>query len=102
MQSTEKAGNFRASAIGSGCHRGGEHGRYWSVCRGPGHRDSGKYGIGDESRAGPDHAGALREGQMVHKGDPLLEIDPKPYQAALTECPGATGARPGCAERSED
>lgn len=28
------------------------------------------------------------EGQMVHKGDPLLEIDPKPYQAALTEAQG--------------
>lgn len=28
------------------------------------------------------------EGQMVHKGDPLLEIDPKPYQAAVTQMSG--------------
>jgi len=28
------------------------------------------------------------EGQMLHKGDPLLEIDPKPYQAALTQTQG--------------
>ena len=29
-----------------------------------------------------------REGQMVRKGDPLLEIDPRPYQAALTQVQG--------------
>jgi len=29
-----------------------------------------------------------REGQMVHKGDPLLEIDMRPYQAALTQAEG--------------
>jgi len=29
-----------------------------------------------------------KEGQMVHKGDPLLEIDPRPYQAALTQAEG--------------
>jgi len=29
-----------------------------------------------------------REGQMVHKGDPLLEIDTRPYQAALTQAEG--------------
>jgi membrane fusion protein, multidrug efflux system len=29
-----------------------------------------------------------REGQMVKKGDPLLEIDPRPYQAALTQAEG--------------
>jgi uncharacterized protein (TIGR03435 family) len=28
------------------------------------------------------------EGQMVHKGDPLLDIDPRPYQAALTQMEG--------------
>ena len=28
------------------------------------------------------------EGQMVHKGDALLEIDPRPYQAALTQAEG--------------
>ena len=28
------------------------------------------------------------EGQMVRKGDPLVEIDPRPYQAALTQVEG--------------
>jgi membrane fusion protein, multidrug efflux system len=32
-----------------------------------------------------------REGQMVHKGDALLEIDPRPYQAALTQAEGQLG-----------
>jgi multidrug efflux system membrane fusion protein len=29
-----------------------------------------------------------REGQMVQKGDPLLDIDSRPYQAALTQAEG--------------
>jgi multidrug efflux system membrane fusion protein len=29
-----------------------------------------------------------KEGQMVRKGDPLLDIDPRPYQAALTQSEG--------------
>jgi membrane fusion protein, multidrug efflux system len=29
-----------------------------------------------------------REGQMVHKGDLLIQIDPRPYQAALTQAEG--------------
>lgn len=29
-----------------------------------------------------------REGQMVRKGDPLLDIDPRPYEAALTQAQG--------------
>lgn len=29
-----------------------------------------------------------REGQLVHKGDPLLDIDPRPYQAQLTQAEG--------------
>jgi len=29
-----------------------------------------------------------KEGQMVRKGDPLLDIDPRPYQAALTQGEG--------------
>jgi membrane fusion protein, multidrug efflux system len=29
-----------------------------------------------------------REGQMVHKGDSLLEIDTRPYEAALTQAQG--------------
>jgi multidrug efflux system membrane fusion protein len=30
-----------------------------------------------------------REGQIVHKGDPLVDIDPRPYQATLTQAEGA-------------
>jgi multidrug efflux system membrane fusion protein len=30
-----------------------------------------------------------REGQMVHKGDPLVDIDPRPYQATLQQAQGA-------------
>ena len=29
-----------------------------------------------------------KEGQLVHKGDPLLDIDPRPYQAQLTQTEG--------------
>ena len=29
-----------------------------------------------------------REGQMVHKGDPLIDIDPRPYQATVTQMEG--------------
>jgi membrane fusion protein, multidrug efflux system len=29
-----------------------------------------------------------REGQMVREGDPLIDIDPRPYEAALTEAQG--------------
>jgi len=29
-----------------------------------------------------------REGQMVHKGDPLVDIDPRPYQAQLDQVQG--------------
>lgn len=29
-----------------------------------------------------------KEGQIVHKGDPLLEIDPRPYQAAVVQAQG--------------
>ena len=29
-----------------------------------------------------------REGQMVRKGDSLLEIDPRPYEAAVTQMEG--------------
>ena len=31
---------------------------------------------------------AFREGQTVHQGDLLLEIDPRPYQAALDQAIG--------------
>ncbi len=30
----------------------------------------------------------FKEGDLVHKGDPLVEIDPRPYQAALTQAEG--------------
>ena len=30
-----------------------------------------------------------REGQIVRKGDPLVDIDPRPYQATLTQAEGA-------------
>src|SRR5579862_206871 len=30
----------------------------------------------------------FKEGDLVHKGDPLLEIDPRPYQAQLTQAEG--------------
>ena len=30
-----------------------------------------------------------KEGQVVHKGDPLIDIDPRPYQAVVTQAQGA-------------
>ncbi len=30
-----------------------------------------------------------REGQLVHKGDPLVDIDPRPYEATLKQAEGA-------------
>ena len=35
----------------------------------------------------------FKEGQFVHAGDALADIDPRPYQVAL--CPGARSAREG-------
>jgi multidrug efflux system membrane fusion protein len=32
-----------------------------------------------------------KEGQMVHKGDPLIDIDPRPYEAAVTQMEGQLG-----------
>ncbi len=31
---------------------------------------------------------SYREGQFVHKGDPLIEIDPRPYEATLKQAEG--------------
>ena len=31
---------------------------------------------------------AFKEGQTVHQGDLLVEIDPRPYQAALDQAEG--------------
>ena len=36
-----------------------------------------------------------REGQLVHTGDPLIEIDPAPFEAAVTAGGGTAGARSG-------
>jgi multidrug efflux system membrane fusion protein len=33
---------------------------------------------------------AFKEGQMVHQGDLLMEIDPRPYRAALAQAEGQT------------
>ena len=38
-----------------------------------------------------------REGQMVHQGDVLAEIDPRPFQALLTQAEGQYGARQSAA-----
>lgn len=37
---------------------------------------------------GPVMAVHFREGQVVHKGDPLVDIDPRPYQATLLQAQG--------------
>lgn len=31
---------------------------------------------------------SYREGQMVHQGDPLIEVDPRPYEAMLAQAQG--------------
>ena len=33
----------------------------------------------------------FKEGDMVHKGDPLIEIDPRPFQVQLTQAEGQLG-----------
>ena len=38
-----------------------------------------------------------REGQMVHKGDPLIDIDPRPYQAHADASGRNSGTRSGSA-----
>jgi multidrug efflux system membrane fusion protein len=38
---------------------------------------------------GPVIAVHYREGQIVRKGDPLIDIDPRPYQATLLQAQGA-------------
>jgi membrane fusion protein, multidrug efflux system len=40
-----------------------------------------------------------KEGDIVQKGAPLVEIDTRPYQAALDQAEGATVARPGPARQ---
>ena len=43
-----------------------------------------------------------REGQTVHKGDPLIDIDSRPYAGATRSGAGRAGARPESAFRSAD
>ena len=38
-------------------------------------------------------AANFREGDIVHKGDLLFQIDPAPYEAVLGQAQGAAGAR---------
>jgi membrane fusion protein, multidrug efflux system len=43
----------------------------------------------------------FKEGQMVHKGDFLAEIDPRPYQAALDQAEGALIHDQGLLDQAE-
>jgi membrane fusion protein, multidrug efflux system len=42
-----------------------------------------------------------REGQIVRKGDPLVDIDPRPYDATLTQAEGALEHDQGLLEQAE-
>ena len=42
-----------------------------------------------------------REGQIVHKGDPLIDIDPRPYEATLTQAEGTLQHDQGVLEQAE-
>jgi membrane fusion protein, multidrug efflux system len=42
-----------------------------------------------------------REGQIVHKGDPLIEIDPRPYQAQLQQAQGLLDHDRGVLKQAE-
>jgi multidrug efflux system membrane fusion protein len=42
-----------------------------------------------------------REGQIVHKGDPLLDIDPRPYQAQLQQAEGLLDHDRGVLKQAE-
>jgi len=42
-----------------------------------------------------------REGQLVHKGDPLVDIDPRPYEATLTQAEGTLQHDQGVLEQAE-
>jgi multidrug efflux system membrane fusion protein len=41
------------------------------------------------------------EGQMINKGDPLIEVDPQPYQASLTQAEGALAHDRGVLDQAE-
>jgi multidrug efflux system membrane fusion protein len=42
-----------------------------------------------------------REGQVIHKGDPLLDIDPRPYQAQLQQAEGLLDHDRGVLKQAE-
>ncbi len=42
-----------------------------------------------------------REGQIVHTGDPLVDIDPRPYQATLTQAEGNLEHDQGVLEQAQ-
>jgi multidrug efflux system membrane fusion protein len=42
-----------------------------------------------------------REGQIVHRGDPLLDIDPRPYQAQLQQAEGLVDHDRGVLKQAE-
>jgi multidrug efflux system membrane fusion protein len=42
-----------------------------------------------------------REGQIVHRGDPLLDIDPRPYQAQLQQAEGLLDHDRGALKQAE-
>ncbi|MEA2258420.1 MAG: rane fusion protein multidrug efflux system [Acidobacteriaceae bacterium] len=42
-----------------------------------------------------------REGQIVHKGDPLIDIDPRPYQAQLEQAGGLLDHDKGVLKQAE-
>ena len=42
-----------------------------------------------------------REGQIVHKGDPLIDIDPRPYQAQLQQAEGLLDHDKGVLKQAE-
>jgi multidrug efflux system membrane fusion protein len=42
-----------------------------------------------------------REGQIVHKGDPLLDVDPRPYQAQLQQAEGLLDHDRGILKQAE-
>jgi multidrug efflux system membrane fusion protein len=44
---------------------------------------------------------SFREGQFVHKGDLLAEIDPRPYEVALEQANGALAQAKGTLERDQ-
>ena len=75
---------------GSGGHRRSSRRRYWNLRRSP------RRGFARESHRSQVTSRVqgqimdvhYTEGQMVHKGDPLIDIDPKPYQATLTQMQG--------------